>query len=71
MKKQYDFSRAERGRFYRKNAALRLPIYLGPRLQRRVESLAARTGRDVGDVVNEIVETAIGLIDGLASRKEA
>ena len=70
MKKEYDFSKAERGRFYRKNAELRLPIYLGSRLQKRVETLATRTGRDLGEVVNQIVETEIGLIDDLESQKE-
>ena len=45
MKKEYDFSKAERGKFYRKNADVRLPIYLGARLQKQVESLASRTGR--------------------------
>src|SRR2546425_1415432 len=49
MKKEYDFSKAERGRFYRKGAKLRLPIYLDAKLQNQVEELANRTGRDVGD----------------------
>lgn len=30
MKKEYDFSNAERGKFHRKNAEIRLPIYLEP-----------------------------------------
>ena len=70
MKKEYDFSRAERGRFYRKNAALRLPIYLGSRLQKQVESLATRTGRDLGEVVNQIVEAEMRLIGDLEPQKE-
>ena len=70
MKKEYDFSKAERGRFYRKNADLRLPIYLGARLQKQVESLATRTGRDLGDVVNQIVETEMRLIGDLEPQKE-
>ena len=70
MKKEYDFSRAERGRFYRKNADLRLPIYLGSRLQKQVESVATRTGRDLGDVVNQIVETEMRLICDLEPQKE-
>ena len=70
MKKEYDFSKAERGRFYRRDPELRLPIYLEARLQKRVESLATRTGRDVGEVVNQIVETEIRLIDDLESQKE-
>lgn len=71
MKKEYDFSRAERGRFYRKNAGLRLPIYLGHCLQKRVEAVAARTGRDLSEVVNQIVETEMGLLDDLEAQKEA
>lgn len=70
MKPQYDFSTAKRGRFYRKGATLRLPIYLGAKLQDQVESLATRTGRDVGDVVNQIVKNEIRLIDELATHKE-
>ena len=70
MKKEYDFSRAERGRFYRKNAELRFPIYLGSRLQKQVESLATRTGRDLGEVVNQIVETEVRLIGDLEPQKE-
>ena len=69
MKKEYDFSKAERGKFYRKNADVRLPIYLGARLQKQVESLASRTGRDMGEVVSRIVETEMRLIGDLESRK--
>ena len=70
MKKEYDFSRAERGKFYRKNADFRLPIYLGARLQKQVEGLATRTGRDMGDLVNYIVETEMRLIGDLEPQKE-
>ena len=70
MKKEYDFSKAERGRFYQENAEVRLPIYLGVQLQKQVESLALRTGRDMGEVVNHIVETEMRLIGDLESQKE-
>jgi hypothetical protein len=70
MKKEYDFSNAERGKFYRKNAEVRLPIYLGSRLQKQVESLASRTGRDMGEVVNQIVETEMRLLGDLEPQKE-
>jgi hypothetical protein len=70
MKKEYDFSRAERGKFYRKNADVRLPIYLGTRLQKQVEGLATRTGRDMGELVNHIVETEMRLIGDLEPQKE-
>ena len=70
MKKEYDFSRAERGKFYRKHADVRLPIYLGTRLQKQVEGLATRTGRDMGDLVNQIVEAEMRLIGDLEPQKE-
>ena len=48
MKPHYDFSNAERGKFYRKGARVRLPIYLDSRLQKRLEHIADKKGRDVG-----------------------
>ena len=70
MKKEYDFSKAERGKFYRKNAGVRLPIYLDTRLQKQVEGLATRTGRDMGELVNRIVETEMRLIGDLEPQNE-
>ena len=69
MKKEYDFSNAVRGKFYKKGARLRLPIYLGARLQNQVEVLASRTGRDISDVVNHIVDNEMRLIHELGSQK--
>ena len=69
MKKEYDFSKAERGKFYKKGAKLRLPIYLDAKVQNRVEDLANRTGRDVGDLVNRTVDKEVRLIDELDSQK--
>ncbi|MFN7936404.1 MAG: hypothetical protein U0R19_23955 [Bryobacteraceae bacterium] len=34
MKPEYDFSKGERGRFYKENAEVRLPIYLDSEVQR-------------------------------------
>ena len=51
MKREYDFSKGVRGKFYRKGAQLRLPIYLDARLQRRLERLARKKGRDIGEMV--------------------
>jgi hypothetical protein len=33
MKPEYDFSKGERGKFFRPNVELRLPIYLSPDVQ--------------------------------------
>ena len=33
MKPEYDFSKGERGKFFRKNARLNLPVYLDQEVQ--------------------------------------
>ena len=71
MKKEYDFSKAERGKFSKKGATLRLPIYLDAKVQHEVEDLANRTGRNVRDVVNSIVKKEVRLIEELKASKEA
>lgn len=70
MKEEYDFSRAQRGRFYRAGATVRLPIYLEASVQKQVEGLAARTGREMGELVNHIVEVEMQLIGDLEAQKE-
>ena len=70
MKKEYDFTKAERGQFYRDGAKLRLPIYLDAKLQSQVEGLASQSGRDFQDVVNRIVDKEVQLINELELRKD-
>ena len=70
MKKEYNFTKAERGQFYRDGAKLRLPIYLDAELQSQVEGLASRSGRDFQDVVNRIVDKEVQLINELELRKD-
>lgn len=41
MKKHYDFSKGERGKFYRPGAELSIPIYLEPDMARVFRSSAA------------------------------
>ena len=63
MKRQYDFSKAVRGKFYRKGADLRLPIYLDAELQKQVERLAEKNGKDVSEVVNQFVRKEVDVIE--------
>jgi len=65
MKREYDFSKAVRGKFYRKGAELRLPIYLEPKLQRKIERLAQKKGRDVSEVVNQLLKKDIDFLEEL------
>ena len=64
MKPHYDFSKAERGKFYRKGARVRLPIYLYGQLQKRLERIAQKKGRDVGDVVSDLLIKDVELLEG-------
>jgi len=65
MKREYDFSKAVRGKFYRKGADLRLPIYLDTRLQRQLERIARKKGKEVGEMVNQLVKKEVALLDEL------
>ena len=65
MKSEYDFSKAERGKFYRKGAEIRLPIYIDAKLQHRLEQIAEKRGKDLGEVVNQILITEVERVDAL------
>ena len=65
MKREYDFSKGVRGKFYRKNAEVRLPIYLDAKVQAQVERLARRNGKEVGEMVNQLVQKEMDLIEEL------
>lgn len=49
MKLEYDFSKAERGKFFKANAELRLPIYLDADVQRYLTERAADKGVPLGE----------------------
>lgn len=65
MKREYDFAKAGRGKFYRKGAAVRLPIYLDPKLQKKLERLARKKGKDVGEMVNQLLRKDVDFLEEL------
>ncbi len=65
MKRHYDFSKAERGKFYRKGAELRLPIYLDGKLQKRLERIAQKKGRDLCEVITDVLTKEADLLEEL------
>jgi len=54
-----NFSKGVRGKFYRKGAQLRLPIYLDAKLQRQLERLARKKGKEIGEMVNQLVKKEV------------
>ena len=65
MRREYDFSKAVRVKFYRKGAELRLPIYLDPKLQGKLERIARRKGKDVGEMVNQLLRKDVEFLEEL------
>jgi len=53
MKKQYDFSKGERGKFYRENARYHLPIYRDPKVEKIIRDLAQKKNIDTQTLVND------------------
>ena len=63
MKKQYDFSKAERGKFDRSRAKLNLPVYLDDEVLRFVEGIARKRKTDLSSVVNRLLRTDMELAE--------
>lgn len=63
MKQEYDFSKGERGKFFRDNARLNLPVYLDEEVQRYLQERAQSKGMDVAKLVNEMLRQEIKLIE--------
>ena len=63
MKKEYDFSKGKRGKFYNRKARLNLPIYLEPKTLSFVESIAERKKSDISKVVNDLIKTGMKIAE--------
>jgi len=66
MRKEYDFSKGVRGKFYKKDLVLRIPIYLDAKLQEQLQKIARKKGQDIQDLVNKLLKKEIELISELS-----
>ncbi len=57
MKKEYDFSKGIRGKFYRSNGKINLPIYLDPENYDFVEKIAQKKNQDITVIVNKLIKS--------------
>ncbi|MBO9369805.1 MAG: hypothetical protein J7575_01750 [Chloroflexi bacterium] len=55
MKREYDFSKGIRGKFYRPDVQLQLPVYLDEDVADLVIQYAEQRQQDIQTVVNEIL----------------
>ena len=67
MKKEYDFSKGVRGKFYRPNVRLNLPIYLDTDVAEVVQRQAERKKVDVQTLVNQFLRINKEMIPALPS----
>lgn len=62
MKAEYDFSKGERGKFYDAEAVFQTPIYLEKDVDDFMRHLANSKGKEVGELVNDLLRHNIELI---------
>jgi hypothetical protein len=63
MKNEHDFTKGERGRFYRKDAALAPPIHLAPDVLAFLTARAEADKVSVSELVNTILKKNIESIE--------
>jgi len=63
MKKEYDFSKGERAKFYDPDAELCLPIYLEPDIADFMRKIAGEKDTDIEKLVNDWLRKNIDLIE--------
>ncbi len=59
MKDEYDFSKGERGKFYKPDATLNLPVYLDDDVRRVLQHRAKEKGIEVNELVNDLLKHEI------------
>lgn len=65
MKQEYDFSKGERGKFFRPSAELRVPIYLSAEVQDYLAERAASKGMALSEMVNALLKQEIQIIESV------
>jgi hypothetical protein len=66
MKREYDFSKGERGKFYRADAELRVPVYLDAEAAAFLRKVADTQGTEVERIVNDWIRKDIDLIKSVS-----
>lgn len=60
MRDEYDFSNGERGKFYKPDATLNLPVYLDDDVRSVLQRKANEKGIEVNQLVNDLLKHEIG-----------
>ncbi len=65
MKPEYDFSKGERGKFFRPDTEVRVPVYLNADIQAYLAEHAAQKGIPLGEMVNALLIQEIQIIESV------
>jgi hypothetical protein len=65
MKKEYDFSKGERGKFYHPDAELNFPVYLKPEIAEFIHNLAGEKDMEVETIVNDWLRKDIEFVQAV------
>ena len=65
MKSVYDFSNAERGKFYRSNTKFNVPIYLDEDVLDYFTKRAEAKGVNLNEMINDLLKRDIALVEGV------
>ncbi len=65
MRKEYDFSKGKRGKFYHPDAKLNVPIYLDEEVIAFIEDIANKKDTDFSSVANRILRSKMRLAEDI------
>lgn len=65
MRDEYDFSKGERGKFFKPGAQLNLPVYLDDDVRSYLQRQAAAKGKELNEIVNEMLKKDIDLVEAV------
>jgi hypothetical protein len=65
MKPEYDFSNAQRGKFYHPDSEFSFPVYLDPDVNDFLTALATKKQVDVQELVNEWLRADVKLLKSI------
>jgi len=65
MRDEYDFSKGERGKFFKPDAQLNLPVYLDDDVRSYLQRQATAKGKELNEIVNEMLKKDIDLVEAV------
>ena len=63
MKKEYDFSKGERAKFFHADTEIYLPVYIEPKMMEVLTRLSKAKGLEVATIVNECLRKEISIAE--------